>query len=457
MCYHKRLHPRRLGRRRLLRSLRRSLSHLLPAFLSLAQVEVPAERERICTCCRSDLGARVEDTIALQCGHAYCKPCILRAVCEYGKTCCLDCRMPISPDWLAIMHAMLRTAQEPRYRDFRLNPTTPVPAPVVTPVVTPVTQPAPTSLYEVCNAVEGAIYVKVVELNTRNVLNGWPLQYHKCKQALWANGDITGTGAATLEDITHLFAELEYKKRGINQPNSFVCQALRNMGEAKLRRLAQERRDLARGETEGQPPINRPEDSVWVRRIRENTAPAAPHDAFGGGYGQPAVPAPVVEVFSGQLAVPVWSTAPAVPARPVNALGEILMVEDPARIREAEALAEAADPRPVHEPAPQPAEHWGSSLAYDAQRPADDPIPQLVEHWGTSAAYAHRPTASYGTYDLPSEPSSASPGTTALENWPGPARVPPPPVDILPQPLSPHSQDIADCLHAGRVMDDLAI
>jgi len=133
------------------------------------------------------------------------------------------------------------------------------------------------------------------------------------------------------------------------------------------------------------------------------------------------------------------------------------MVEDPARIREAEAAAAAAIPQPAHEPAPQPDVHFGpfDPPQPDAQRPADDGThQQLIEHWVTSGAYAIRPTASFGSFGheqghLPANPET----TTALELWPGPARVPQQPVEILPQPLSPHSQVLADCLHAGRVMD----
>ena len=166
-------------------------------------------RERICTCCGNELGARVEDTIALRCGHAFCKPCIIKAVCDYNRTSCFDCRMEIGPDCLITIRswaALIRPAREPRFQDVRLNPTSPFPTPGV--VDNLVSQPAPTSLYEVCSRVEGLIYTKVVDLNTRCVLHGWPLQYHKLKQALWANGNLTGTGAANLEDIDRLFEEL---------------------------------------------------------------------------------------------------------------------------------------------------------------------------------------------------------------------------------------------------------
>jgi len=305
-----------------------------------------------------------------------------------------------------------------RYRDYRTNPnsaTIPEPVPVIAPVTT---HPAPTNLHEVHNAVEASLYHKVTEMNGRTgswALNGWPLQYHKCKQALWAHNFM----AATLEDMSHLFAELEYKRRGINQPNSFVCQALRNMGEQKLRRQAQ---TLARAETAGRPPINRPEDSFWVRQHIERVTPAAPE-------------------------------------RPINALGEILMVEDPARIREAEALAarptehgrHPADPFDPFAPR-HPAEAADPRHTDEPTNPADGSAPRLVEHWGTSAAYAHRPIEHYGTYDTPMAPSPATPGTIALEDWPPAGRIPGPPPA-----LSPHSQEIADWLHSGRVLDDLDV
>ena len=107
------------------------------------------------------------------------------------------------------------------------------------------------------------------------------------------------------------------------------------------------------------------------------------------------------------------------------------MVENPELIRAAEAAAQ--------EPARMP----------DNQQP--------VGHWDNDAA---RPAAILGPIGHDQDHLPAIPETsTVLELWPSPAHVPPQqPATTLTRPLSPHSQDLASCLHAGRVMDgNLAI
>jgi len=122
---------------------------------------VPAARERKCTCCGEELGARVEDTIALPCAHTFCKPCVIKAVCEHGITTCFDCRREIGADWLVTIRSWFTASlirptrhqtgsqditREPRSQDIRLNLPSVAPAPVVDHYL--VGQLAPTSLSE---------------------------------------------------------------------------------------------------------------------------------------------------------------------------------------------------------------------------------------------------------------------------------------------------------------------
>ena len=243
---------------------------------------VPAARERICSNCQSDL----ENPVALECGHTFCKDCILRAVVEFNHDCCLDCRNPISPEWIDTFREMQRGAanrpepirpQEPRYRDYRNNPSSST-GPALGPATGPVaSHPSPANLHDVDNEVEASIWHRVTEMNNRTgpwALRG-VLQYSKCKQALWAHD----FPAATYEDISSLFAELEFKRRTVWEPNSFVCKALRNMG---LKKLAMQARAKAgvniapMRPAHVSTPTNPPEDSIWVRQHIERITPATP-------------------------------------------------------------------------------------------------------------------------------------------------------------------------------------
>ena len=133
------------------------------------------------------------------------------------------------------------------------------------------------------------------------------------------------------------------------------------------------------------------------------------------------------------------------------------MVEDPARIREAEALAarpiehgrHPADPFDPFAPR-HPAEAADPRHIDEPTNPADGSAPRLVEHWGTSAAFAPRPIEHWGTYDTPLAPRpSTTPGGRTASDWPPAGPIPGPPPT-----MSPRSQEIADLLVTGRGMDD---
>jgi len=329
--------------------------------------------------------------------------------------------MIISPDFLAAIRSwfailsVVRPASSPaapvslppRYQDVRLYPA----APVVD--GHEFSMRAPTHLWECCTTLEHEIWEYVNDLNWEGRLQGLPLLYRKVKQALWANGDLTGYGAATVEDIHRLFDELVRESRRIRDCNAFLCTALRNMGRS--RRLAMERAVL------NDPPPVRPAPAhpAWDQRHqnRLNSANAAElRNLQAGGLirSQADLPRNATTSRNPEVAAP--------DARPVDVQGPTL----PAEI-------------PEQEPAGGP---------FILQ-----PVERVILHLGGAA------TQTTAFLDPVATPASSSQDRLdVLELRPSASLAPPQqPATTQASTLTPRSRVLAEDLFAGRRMDDVGI
>ena len=266
-------------------------------------------------------------------------------------------------------------------------------------------------LWESCSTLEDLIWEYVNDLNWESLLPGLPLLYQKIKQALWANGDLTGYGAANVEDIHRLFEELVRESRRIRDCNAFLCTALRNMGRS--RRLAMERAAL------NEPPPVRPAavHPPWDQRHqnRINSANAAELRNLQARVIRSQADLPrTVLTRSSDVAAP--------DTNPIDVQSPTL----PAEI-------------PEQEPAGGP---------FNLQ-----PVERVIIHLGSAV------TQTTAFLDPVATPASSSQDRLdVLELRPSASLAPPQqPATTQVRTLTPRSRELAEDLYAGRRMDDVGI